>query len=78
MLFNSLEFAGFFPVVCALYFALPHARRTSFLLLASAVFYMAFVPAYILVLGATIGIDYAAALRIESARGRLPEPQLRH
>ena len=70
MLFNSLEFAGFFPAVCALYFALPHARRTSFLLLASAVFYMAFVPAYILVLGATIGIDYAAALRIEPARGR--------
>jgi alginate O-acetyltransferase complex protein AlgI len=70
MLFNSLEFAGFFPVVGAIYFALPHARRTSFLLLASAVFYMAFVPAYILVLGATIGIDYAAALRIERARGR--------
>ena len=70
MLFNSLEFAGFFPAVCVLYFALPHSRRTSFLLLASAVFYMAFVPAYILILGTTIGIDYAAALRIESARGR--------
>ena len=70
MLFNSLEFAVFFPAVCAIYFALPHARRTSFLLLASAVFYMAFVPAYILVLGATIGVDFAAARKIETARGR--------
>ena len=69
MLFNSLEFAVFFPAVCAIYFALPYARRTSFLLLASAVFYMAFVPAYILVLGTTIGVDFAAAKRIEATRG---------
>ena len=27
MLFNSLEFAGFFPIVCALYFLLPHRAR---------------------------------------------------
>ena len=44
MLFNSLEFALFFPVVVALYFALPQRGRTLFLLVASCVFYMAFIP----------------------------------
>ena len=62
MLFNSLEFAVFFPVVCALYFLLPHGRRVPLLLVASCVFYMAFVPAYILILGATILIALASLL----------------
>ncbi len=70
MLFNSLQFALFFPLVCAAYFALPHRWRTLFLLLASCVFYMAFIPAYIAILAITILIDYAAGLGIEATRGR--------
>ena len=70
MLFNSLEFAGFFPIVCALYFLLPHRARLPLLLIASCVFYMAFVPAYILILAVTILIDYATALGLERATGR--------
>jgi alginate O-acetyltransferase complex protein AlgI len=70
MVFNSLEFALFFPVVCALYFALPARGQTPLLLVASCGFYMAFVPAYILVLGATIAIDYAAGLWLEKTTGR--------
>src|SRR5262245_1782426 len=69
MLFNSLEFAFFFPIVCGLYFALPHRARVPFLLVASCVFYMAFVPAYILILAATILIDFTAALYIEKSTG---------
>lgn len=69
MLFNSLEFAVFFPAVCVVYFVLPPSRRILLLLFASAGFYMAFVPAYILVLGTTIAVDYAAGLRIEVSRG---------
>jgi alginate O-acetyltransferase complex protein AlgI len=70
MLFNSLHFAIFFPVVTALYFALPHRLRWMLLLAASCYFYMAFVPVYILILGVTIVIDYFAGLLIAGSVGR--------
>lgn len=70
MLFNSIEFAFFFPVVCGLYFALPQSGRTLLLLVASCVFYMAFVPAYILILAITIIIDYIAGIYLERVAGR--------
>src|ERR1700723_2049017 len=69
MLFNSLQFAVFFPVVTLLYFLLPHKGRVPLLLVASCVFYMAFVPKYILILAALILIDYAAGIWIENAHG---------
>jgi D-alanyl-lipoteichoic acid acyltransferase DltB (MBOAT superfamily) len=68
MLFNSLEFALFFPLVTILYFILPHRHRWWLLLGASAYFYMAFVPVYILILGVTIVVDYFAGIFIEEAR----------
>ena len=67
MLFNSFEFIVFFACVTALYFALPHGLRWLLLLVASCGFYMAFVPVYILILAATIVIDFVAGLRIEDA-----------
>ncbi|MDB4881892.1 MAG: D-alanyl-lipoteichoic acid biosynthesis protein DltB [Gemmatimonadetes bacterium] len=69
MLFNSLQFAIFFPIVTLLYFALPHRWRGAMLLLASCLFYMAFVPAYIVILFVTILIDYVAGIRIEASAG---------
>jgi len=69
MLFNSLEFAIFFPLVCALYFSAPHRLRLPLLLAASCVFYMAFIPAYILILLVTILIDYFAGIYIERNNG---------
>ncbi|MEI7803259.1 MAG: MBOAT family protein, partial [Bacteroidota bacterium] len=47
MLFNSLKFLIFFPVVVGVYFLLPHKWRWAWLLGMSCVFYMAFVPVYI-------------------------------
>jgi D-alanyl-lipoteichoic acid acyltransferase DltB (MBOAT superfamily) len=76
MLFNSLQFAVFFPVVVALYFALPYRQRTAMLLAASCVFYMAFIPAYILILFVTIGIDYVAGIYIEKREGRVRQALL--
>ncbi len=70
MLFNSFEFAIFFPIVTLLYFVLPYRLRIPMLLAASCWFYMAFVPKYILILAVLILIDYAAGLLIEPAMGR--------
>jgi alginate O-acetyltransferase complex protein AlgI len=70
MLFNSFEFLLFFPIVTALYFLLPHKFRWFHLLIASCIFYMAFIPIYILILFFTIIIDYIAGIMIEKARGK--------
>ena len=70
MLFNSLHFLIFFPVVTAAYFLLPHPTRWVLLVAASIYFYMAAIPIYILILFALILIDYAAGRMIESAAGR--------
>lgn len=70
MLFNSLPFYIFFPLVTLGYFLLPHRFRWMWLLAASAYFYMAFIPVYILILGATILVDYVAGLAIEKAEGK--------
>src|SRR5215218_695693 len=69
MLFNSLQFAFFFPIVTLLYFALPHRWRGALLLGASCLFYMAFVPAYIGILALTILIDDVAGIRIDATSG---------
>lgn len=70
MLFNSLEFLIFFPIVVALFYALPHKYRWALLLVSSCYFYMVFVPVYILILGFTIVVDYFAGILLENARGR--------
>jgi alginate O-acetyltransferase complex protein AlgI len=64
MLFNSFEFALFFPIVTILFFLLPHRFRWLLLLLASCFFYMFFKPVYIFILIFTIVIDYFAGLLI--------------
>ena len=71
MLFNSIEFLIFFPLTTVLYFLLPQTWRWLLLLIASCVFYMFFVPAYILILAATIVVDYIAAIQIEKHRTNL-------
>lgn len=69
MLFNSFSFLVFFPIVCILYFVLPQKFRWAWLLLASCIFYMAYIPWFILIIGSTIVIDFFAGRWIESAKG---------
>lgn len=68
MLFNSFEFFLFFPVVTVLYFLLPHKYRWLHLLVASCIFYMFFIPSYILILFFTIIVDYYAGLWLEKTK----------
>ncbi len=65
MVFNSIEFLIFLPIVALLFYLLPHKWRWLMMLAASCVFYMWFVPKYILILLVTIVIDYAAGLFVE-------------
>ena len=67
MLFNSLAFFIFFPIVTTAYFIVPHSYRWALLLVASCYFYMSFIPVYILILAVTIVIDYVAGILIEDA-----------
>ncbi|CAD6879868.1 Probable poly(beta-D-mannuronate) O-acetylase (EC 2.3.1.-) [Methylomonas albis] len=71
MLFNSWLFFVFFPIVTILYFITPFKYRWLVLLASSCVFYMAFVPVYLLILAATIIIDYFAAIQIEQSEGHI-------
>ena len=65
MVFNSIAFLIFLPIVVLLFYLLPHKWRWLMLLAASCVFYMWFVPKYILILLVTIVIDYAAGMLME-------------
>ncbi|HND16122.1 MAG TPA: MBOAT family O-acyltransferase, partial [Saprospiraceae bacterium] len=71
MLFNSAEFAIFLPIVLLVFFGLPHRFRWQWLLLSSCVFYMAYIPWFILVIGTTIVIDYFAGIFIAGQHGKM-------
>jgi len=70
MLFNSINFLIFFPVVTAVYFLLPYRYRVLWLLAASCYFYMAFIPVFVLILAFTITVDYFAGIAIAGAEGK--------
>lgn len=66
MLFNSLHFLAFFPIVCIAYFLLPTLKwRNLFLLGASYYFYMNWEPVYALLLLSSTAITYFAAIGID-------------
>jgi alginate O-acetyltransferase complex protein AlgI len=69
MLFNTFDFFIYFPIVAILYFVLPHKWRWLHLLVASSIFYMFFIPVYILILIFTIIVDYVAGLLIFNTTG---------
>ena len=60
MLFNSLDFLLFFPIVTALYYFLPTRFQWALLLIASCIFYMDWIPKYILILFFIIAVDFVA------------------
>lgn len=65
MLFNSLPFMVFLPIVFALYWLLPHKYRWILLLLSSYYFYMSWNAKYIILILFTTGVSYGAALLLE-------------
>lgn len=60
MLFNSLAFLVFFPLVTAVYFSLPHRWRWMWLLGASYWFYGSWRAEYLVLIWASTLVDYTA------------------
>ena len=65
MLFNSLSYAVFLPLVCLTYFALPHRLRWAALLAFSCYFYMSWNPELIVLILFTTVVSWGSALALE-------------
>ena len=65
MLFNSLSYAIFLPIVFIFYWLLPHKYRWILLLIASYYFYMSWNAKYVFLIFFTSFISYLASLLIE-------------
>ncbi len=65
MLFNSLSFVIFLPIVVVLYFLLPQKYRWILLLAASYIFYMSWNVAYVGLIVASTLIDYYMGVLME-------------
>jgi D-alanyl-lipoteichoic acid acyltransferase DltB (MBOAT superfamily) len=68
LLFNSLIFTIFLPLVFIIYWLLPHRWRNAFLLLASYYFYFSYNPWFLLLLIGTSAFDYWCAKQIGNTR----------
>lgn len=64
MLFNSIGFLVFFPIVTLIYFIIPHRFRYIWLLIASYYFYMAWNPVFVLLMFASTFISYIGGIFI--------------
>lgn len=73
MLFNSLDFMIFFPIVVLVYFIIPKKTRYIWLLIASYYFYMCWNVEYALLIGVSTVITYISGLLL----GRFEKPVLR-
>ena len=65
MLFNSLAFAIFLPIVFFLYWALPSKYRSFFLLIVSYYFYMSWNVKYVVLILFTTVLSYGCARLLE-------------
>lgn len=66
MLFNSLHFIIFFPIIVAAYFLIPHKYRWILLLLASYYFYMSWKQEYVLLIIFSTLVNYYAAIKMDA------------
>lgn len=68
MLFNSLPFLIYFPIVCIIYWIIPWKYRNFFLLLASYYFYMSWEPFYAILIIFTSITTWGCAILTERTK----------
>ncbi|PID91752.1 MAG: membrane-bound O-acyltransferase family protein [Bacteroidetes bacterium] len=76
MLFNSLEFLIFFPIVVAAYFAMNPRYRWILLLIASYYFYMCWNYKYIVLIMFSTVVDYFAGILMHKLEKKTPRKLL--
>ncbi|WP_297391758.1 MBOAT family protein [uncultured Peptoniphilus sp.] len=76
MLFNSLEYLIFLPIVVIFYNLLPQKLKNIFLLLASLTFYSFWNVKYTLLMVFSIFVTYMTGLYIEKNRGQVKKMKL--
>jgi len=70
MLFNSIYYAFFLPLVVALYWAAPRRVRYPLLLIASYLFYMNWIPVYLPLILALTVVNFGFGLLLARRRSR--------
>ena len=70
MVFNSIQFLLFLPVMVLLYYLVPRPARNVWLLIASYFFYLCWNPTHILVLLYVTAVAYLGGRAVGSAGGR--------
>ena len=70
MVFNSIRFLLFLPVMVLLYYLVPRPARNVWLLIASYFFYLCWNPTHILVLLYVTAVAYLGGHAVGSAGGR--------
>lgn len=65
MLFNSIDFLIFFPLVAAVFFVIPKKLRYIWLLIASYYFYMSWNPKYAILIALSTFITYISSIFIQ-------------
>ncbi len=71
MLFNSIQFLIFFPIVTLVYFLIPHKVRYLWLLTASYYFYMCWNPEYALLMATSTFITWLSGIFIDRRKTQL-------
>ena len=70
MLFNSIDFMLFFPIVTVIYFLIPDKIKYIWLLITSYYFYMCWNAKYALLILTSTVITYLSGIVIEHIKGR--------
>src|SRR5690349_10744554 len=70
MLFNSIYYAFFLPIVVAAYWAAPRSLRYPLLLVASYLFYMNWIPVYVLLIVGLTVANYGLGRLLARRRSR--------
>ncbi|MBI3519137.1 MAG: MBOAT family protein [Bacteroidetes bacterium] len=76
MLFNSLIFLVFLPIVFSAYWLIPAKHRNLFLLIASYYFYFSYNPWFLLLLIGTSGLDFYLARAISKTEEQVKRKAL--
>ncbi len=78
MLFNSIKFLIFFPIVSIIYFTIPQKIKSLWLLIMSYFFYMCWNPKYVILIATSTLITYYSGILIEKVESINSQKKKQH